>query len=332
MIGFASPELLALAPLAPLVAWRAVRRRRPALRFPDLGGFDGLPRGRAARAVWGGATLRGLALLLLAVAAAGPRTPDERTRLPAVALALDVSGSMGEPDYPAGPGAPPTTRLAAAKRVFRLFVEGGDAGDGVPFPGRPADQLGLVTFAAVPRTACPLTLDHAALLAILDRQDPRDGVDAGTNVGDGIAEALLRLDAAGPRAKVLVLLSDGEHNAGSGGALTPRQAAQLAANLGVPVYAVDCGGDPDPGHSEQRDAGRAVLQSVAKLTNGRYLPAADAPGLRAAVREIDALTRTPAETFRYRRYHDHGRGFALAGIGLLALVQTLERTRWRRAP
>ncbi|MGL6097422.1 MAG: vWA domain-containing protein, partial [Fimbriiglobus sp.] len=213
----------------------------------------------------------------------------------------------------------------------RRFVEGGDADDGTRFPGRPSDQLGLVTFAAVPRTACPLTMNHSVLLSVLDEQKPRDGIDSGTNVGDAIAEGLIRLDAAGPRKKVLVLLSDGEHNAG-GGSLKPRQAAQLAANLGIPVYAVDCGGAGKPDAVEQRDAGRATLKSVANLTNGRYFPADDAGELRTAAREIDALTRTPAETFRYRRFHEYGGWFAVAGIGLLALGQTLELTRWRRVP
>ncbi|MGL6095912.1 MAG: BatA domain-containing protein, partial [Fimbriiglobus sp.] len=103
MIGFASPEFLVLLPLAGAVAWRAVRRRRPALRFPDLTLMAGLPRGRAVRAVWGGAAFRGFAVACLIVAAANPRTPDQRTRLPAdgiaVMLVLDVSGSMAEPDY-----------------------------------------------------------------------------------------------------------------------------------------------------------------------------------------------------------------------------------------
>ena len=106
-MSFAHPAFLFLLPLAVLVAWRHLRRRRPALRFPDASLFAGLPVGRAARAKWGGAILRGLILAGLILAAANPRWPDLRTRIPvdgvAIVLVLDVSDSMGQPDY----GTPP---------------------------------------------------------------------------------------------------------------------------------------------------------------------------------------------------------------------------------
>ena len=97
---FTNSEFLWLAPLALVVAWWWSRRPRPALRFSDSSLFDGPRGGRAWCAVWGGAVLRGLACLALVLACAGPRRPDERTRLPADAIAMvmvvDVSYSMSE--------------------------------------------------------------------------------------------------------------------------------------------------------------------------------------------------------------------------------------------
>ncbi len=342
MIGFAHPPALGLLLLAPLAGWWALRRRRPALRYPALTLVAGLPRGRARRAVWGSATLRTLAVTALALAAAGPRTPDLRTRLPADGIALllvaDVSGSMGEADYGVDATGKPVSRLEAAKGVVRLFVAGGES-DGVRFSGRPADQLGLVGFAAVPRTVCPLTLNHSVLLTLADGLTPTTGVDAGTNLGDALAEGLLRLDAAGDRRKVLVVLSDGEQNADRAGPdapLKPRQAAQLAANLRIPVHCIDCGGEAKAGASDeaakQRADGRQTLQAVAALTGGRFLAADDPAGLRAAYQELDALETAPAVSFRYRRYHDYGPACGLAGLGLLAVAALLEATRWRRRP
>ncbi|HET6573329.1 MAG TPA: VWA domain-containing protein [Fimbriiglobus sp.] len=343
MPSFANPEFLLLAPLAVLVAWWWARRRRPALRYSDVRLLAGLPRGRARWANWGGAALRGLAVLAAVLAAAGPRTPDLRTRLPAegiaIVLVLDVSGSMATPDFAPSPGGPPVSRLDAAKQTLRLFVAGGDVPDGTHFDGRPRDQIGLVAFAAVPETAVPLTLNHSVLLAVLDTLQPKAGIDAGTNVGDALAEGLLRLDAAGPRRKVMVLLSDGEHNVLKSGAdapLKPRQAAQLAANLGVPVYAVDCGGEPRPDampdEVKQRADGRRVLEAVAALTGGRSFAADTADELRAVYKEIDALERQPAETFRYRRYHEFYPWCAVAAVGLLGAAYLLDRTWWRRVP
>jgi len=340
MAPFAEPGWLLLLPL-PLVALAAARRRRPALRYPALALVRGLPRGRARAAVAGPVVLKTLATLLLVLAAAGPRRPDLATRIPSpgvsIMLVLDVSGSMATADFPRD-GRPDATRLDAARQAYRLFVEGGPAPDGPPFAGRRDDAIGLVTFAAVPRTVCPLTLNHSVLVKVLDRERPRAGPDAGTNVGDALAEAVLRLDGDDGRRKLIVLLSDGEHNApadGPAAALKPRQAAQLAGSLGIPVYAIDCGGEADeatPDERRQRDAGRTTLESVARLTGGQAFAADSAEDLRAACRRIDALERRPLDAFRYRRYHNGGRAFALAAAGLWCLNVVLTHTRWRVLP
>ena len=333
MAPFAEPRWLLLAPVSLLAAGLLARRRRPALRYPSLTLVSGLPRGRSRRAVVGPVVLNTLATLLLVVAAAGPRRPDLATRVPAVGvsivLVLDVSGSMATPDF-ALDGRPDATRLDAARQAFRQFVEGGPG-----FRGRPNDAIGLVTFAAVPRTVCPLTLNHSVLLKLLDLERPRVGPDAGTNVGDALAEAIVRLDGDDGRRKVVVLLSDGEHNATADGALKPRQAAQLAKSLGIPAYAIDCGGDAGGSTADerqQRDAGRATLESVARMTGGQCFAANDAVEIRAACREIDALERQPLDAFRYRRYHNDARWYALAAATILAATFAWTQTRWRVAP
>ena len=343
MIGFATPEWLWLLPLAGVLAWWQLRRRRAALRYPDIGLVAELPRGRAGVARWGGALLRGLAVAALIVAAAGPRLPDHKTRLPAegiaVALALDISGSMAAADFAWDAHSPPLTRLEAAKRAFRLFVAGGDGPDATHFDGRPSDQVALVSFAAVPRTACPLTLNHSVLVRVLDEQQVKDGVDAGTNVGDALAEASIRLDAAGARRKVLILLSDGEHNVSRSGPdapLAPFAAAQIAAGLGIPIYTIDCGGPPraeaTADEIKQREEGRRVLEGLAELTGGRAFAANNGAELRAVYAAIDALEKRPVESFQYRRYHEYSLHAAVIALSLLTAVQLLERTLWRRIP
>ncbi len=344
MFGFAAPEFLWLAPLALPLAWWWAKRRRPAVRYSDSGMVSGLPGGRPARARWGGAVFRGAAFAAVVVACAGPRTPDERTRIPtegiAIVLALDVSGSMTEKDAAWTPGAAPLTRLDAAKRAFRLFVAGGDAPDGTRFEPRESDAIGLVAFAVVPQTVCPLTLNHSVLLKVAADQEPRSILDAGTNVGDARAEGVIRLDrGGGDRRKVLILLSDGEHNVSKEGdrnPLTPRQAAQLAANLGVKVYTIDAGGTPPPDAPlevvEQRTSGKEALRVVADMTGGRSFAASSGADLLAAYREISALERSPILTFQYRRYFDHTPWAAGLAAGLLTLAHLLERTRWRVLP
>src|SRR5262249_20199084 len=155
-----------------------------------------------------GAILRGGALTLLVLALAGPRWPDPGTRLPtygiSIVMAVDVSRSMNDRDFLWNDE--PISRLDAVKKVFRLFVVGGEAPGGQRLDGRPNDVVGLVTFAARPETACPLTLNHDVLLKILEAEEPRRLAGEGTtNLGDGIAWSLHRLAQAPTQRKILVL-------------------------------------------------------------------------------------------------------------------------------
>lgn len=343
-MGFAEPAYLLLLPLAPLFARWWSRRRRSAFRHPTLEPFDGLPGGRVRFLRMASPALRGATLAFIVLALAGPRIPDRTTRLPtegiAIAFACDVSGSMGERDFPWTVGDEPATRLEAARRAFGLFVAGGTGTDGERFEGRPADQIALVTFAAWPQSVCPLTLNHTVLLAMLDRERPKGaGLDSGTNIGDAIAEGLIRLKAAGDRRRVLILLSDGEHNAVSNGPdspFAPKQAAQLAANLGIPIYTIDCGGEPradaDSEAKRQREAGRATLKTVSDMTGGTSFAANDGVELSEVYRAIDRMERRPILSFQYRRYFRYGPPMAMLGLACLTSLILVERLAWRVLP
>ncbi len=338
---FAHPLWLLLAWLVPPLMWRWYRQGRTALRFSDVRPLRALPGGRSRAAQWGGLLLRGLALLLIIVALAGPRWPDPGTRIPtegiAIVLAVDVSGSMAERDFTWRNE--PITRLEAVKRALRLFVEGGKGIDNEHLEGRKNDLLGLVVFATRPESVCPLTLSHGGLLKLLDAEQPREVPHGYTNIGDGIAWGLYRLKAAGNCRRVLVLLTDGEHNVGKP-ALTPRQAAQLAGNSNVPIYVIDAGSDlPSKGEGakDERSAADRVgavktLQEVARMTKGRYFRASDTKTLLEVCGQIDRLERQPIVTFEYARYGEGYPWFGLAGFVLLMAVQFLELTFWRRLP
>ncbi len=359
MPQFATPACLWLILLVPPLLWWWLRRRRSALRHPAVGALADLPPGRARLARWGPVVLRSLALLLLVAALAGPRWPDWHTRIEtegiAIVMLVDVSGSMAERDFDWR--GEPIARIDAVKKVFHLFVAGGDSpdatGDGSDasnFQGRPTDQIGLVTFATRPETACPLTLSHSVLLRLLDAEQPRTiPGESETNISDAVAMGLLRLRSAGSRRTVLVLLSDGEHNVPQAqSSWTPRQAAQVANGLDVPIYTIDAGGSgvsiKEPAAKEEGGAGRAAspgesraqavrtLEEMARITHGQYYQARDTKGLLSACRAIDALERTDLQSFQYRRYHEAYPWFGLAAFVLCAAGVGLERTIWRRIP
>src|SRR5262249_36359298 len=177
------------------------------------------------------------------------------------------------------------------------------------------------------------------LLRMRDEEKPRTlPTENRTNIGDAIAWGLQRLENAGPRRKVLVLLTDGEHNVEKG--LRPRQAAQLAGNLKVPIYVIDAAGDapaqgegrPEDDSAADRVNAKKTLQEVAKISRGRYFEARATAKLLEPCRDIDRLEREEITSFLYRRYHEGYVGIGLTALALLALLQWLELTRWRRSP
>ena len=345
MLDFANPLFLLLIPAAPLVVWRWLKRPRRALRFSDTRPFQALAARSTRIATWTGAALRALILLLLIAALAGPRWPDPRTRIAtegiAIQLVLDNSGSMAEPDFTWE--GKPASRLDAVKKVLRLFVAGGQDADGRTLIGRSNDVIGLVTFATWPETRCPPTLSHRALLESLDHVQPWTvPTESRTNIGDAIAWGLHRLAGAPTTRKVILLVSDGEHNVPPP-ALTPRQAAQLAANLRIPIYAIDAGGDTDGTGSEPRSAGhhtaaeirenaRMSMLAIARMTGGKYFRARETENLLAVCDEIDRLERSQVQSFLYRSYYQVFPWIGLTALGLYFALLLLESTLWLRVP
>lgn len=346
-IYFVHPWFLLLLFAVPLVLWRHLRRPHAALRYPDMGLLAQLPPGRGPAARWGSAVLRGIALTCLVLAVSGLRWPDQTTRIStegiAIQIVVDVSGSMAEQDFDWR--GERISRLEAVKRAFRLFVAGGDGPDNEHLDGRGDDLIGLVTFARRPDPACPLTMSHSVFLHMLDAEKPRPGTanESETNLTDAIILALQRLRPARPERKVMVLLSDGEHNVvdtASEDVRTPRQAAQLAANLHVPIYTIDAGGEPAgelerltrPEMAVNRENGIRALREIAKITGGQYFQARDTKTLLDVCRKIDGLEKTEIETFQFRDSYEAYVILGLVSFVLLIAVHGLELTVWRRLP
>jgi Ca-activated chloride channel homolog len=331
---FTYPWAMLLLSLVPLLSWLYAQHAPASWLFSDrrlLPSFQGV---RARKARWGGLVLRAAGLTFAILALSGPRWADETTRLPtegiSIAMVVDVSVSMGEEDFDWQNKK--ISRLLGVEQIFRLFVVGGVAADGSELTGRPNDLIALVTFATHPETACPLTLDHKALIEILNWQKPRTAAtDGTTNPGDAIAWGLHLLEKAPTRRKVLVFLTDGESNVPK--KLTPRQSAQLAANLSIPIYAIDASPTPK-NQAEAAEAAKArdTMQAISTMTEGEYFRAQDGPGLVNAYKRIDRLERDRIVSFEYRRYYEGYAWFALAALACFVGLIGMEATHWRQAP
>ena len=268
-----------------------------------------------------------VAAILLLIALAGPRTVQRTlatTEGITLALVVDVSGSMATPDFSLD-GAK-VSRLAGVQNIFRLLVTGGKS-DGLDFPGRPNDSIALITFATRPETACPPTLDHAALQTILDRQKPKTLIsEATTNPGDAIAWALAAIQKAPTKRQAIVFLTDGESNVPPP-ALSLAQAGKLAADLKIPVYAIDALDDAEAGTDAPQ--AHAALAQLAGTTGGSYFRATDGEGLRKALHSLDQIERDAIARPDDLVYGDLALPFALGAFACW-LAATVGRATWGR--
>lgn len=332
-MSWACPEAIWFAPLLllawPLWKWR--ERQLPTLRHPDTRFLSTTRTRRLWLARWIPLLGRGLTLVLLFLAVLGPRWPSPGSRLPsegiALMLVLDVSGSMGENDVLVD--GKPATRLQAACTVLRRFLTASDGAN-----SRGNDSIGLVTFAARPIEVCPPTFTHGSVIYFLDQAKPVGTVpDSSTNIGDAVGVAVDLLERCKQKSRAIILISDGEHNVPvevDKDALKPRQAAQLAAALGVRIHTIFLSGaSQDAAQQAEQQRAKATLQSVAQMTQGVASVASDGDSLTQISKQLDALEKSRIDTYVYTDYYQTRPWLTLASLVVLLATIVLEGT-WLR--
>ncbi|NMW17861.1 MAG: VWA domain-containing protein [Chlorobiaceae bacterium] len=326
-LELAEPWWLLMLPVFFMAAWFRERRerlgKRPAILFPGLEQLrdSGFAAGRLLRLLpqW----LRWSALFLSVIALTGPHLLYRQTEAEAmgidVMLVLDISESMLQKDF-AG-----ESRLDAAKEVARNFVL-----------HRSNDRFGLVVFRGKGYTQCPLTLDHDVLAMLIDRLSPRVIQDEGTAIGTAILIALNRLKAAESPHKAIILITDGENNAGEVG---PETAAGFAAQNGIRIYAINAGVASSGNRFEVsgESGGNTVmaemsLRGIARITGGRYFAVKDAAAFYETMRAIDRLEKKRMSGTMFERRSGLFTRLLLMVLALLFLEILLSNTRLLRIP
>jgi Ca-activated chloride channel family protein len=330
MFEFAHPWFLALLiPLALVWVWIYTPRRREGILFSATAVVQSTMTWRVfMRNVLPLLFIGGTALCIIALAR--PRhslsKSIESTDAIAIQMVVDVSESMEALDFSTRDRT--VRRLDVVKETFREFIA-----------QRETDLIGLVTFGGYAVSRSPLTLDHNALLAILETVDipGKDGKgsraslqddELRTAIGDAIATAAGRLEDAKVKSRIMVLLSDGESNAGI---ITPQEAVRAAKALGIKIYTIGVGTNGDAPVEVTDSLGRQriitvpfsldeeLLGQIAADTGGRYFNVRSANGLSLAMEEINQLEKTEIEDQVYYRYDEQYRPYLLAGSLMLLL-------------
>ncbi|HET8864454.1 MAG TPA: VWA domain-containing protein, partial [Gracilimonas sp.] len=224
---YANPQWFwALLILPVLIGWYIYQyffNKQVSLTFSSLNLLDDLPGNWKAHLHWvqAGLIWTGIALLIIALARPQERltTVERNAEGIDIVMVLDMSTSMRAEDLK-------PNRFEAAREVAKDFVD-----------KRNTDRIGLVSFAMKSFTVVPPTLDYRLLKDLID--DLEMGIiEDGTAIGMGIATAVNRLKESEAESKVIILLTDGQNNAGE---IDPVTAADLALTYGIKIYTIGAG-------------------------------------------------------------------------------------------
>jgi Ca-activated chloride channel family protein len=331
---FAAPWLLSLLVLVPLIGflrWQMERNGRPAsVRYAAISLVTGLkPTWRMRfRPLL---TLIRLAIIgLMIIGLARPQLGHAKEIIKGegveIALAVDISGSMASLDFQ------PDNRLQASKAVIGEFIT-----------ERPYDKIGLVIFSSEAFAQSPLTLDQNMLRRSLDQVELATdlGLDDGTAIGMGLANAANMLSSSDAKSKVIILLTDGVNNAGQ---IDPLTAAEAAKTLGIKIYTIGAaktGQVPVPVESmfggeqivyQESQIDEATLQQVADMTGGKYYRAEDTDSLRQIYDDINNLEQSEVEVQVFNQYQELILWLLIPAFFLLILEMVLRKTTFRTIP
>lgn len=332
----ASPFFLILLIIVPLLfiasRWLHKRTMTPVMRFSDFNhGFEaGVQKMRQAfsvKALPMLKVLRFIVLALLIVTLARPQLSQSREHKLAkgidILLALDISESMRAEDFEGA------NRIQTAKLVIKDFLA-----------HRENDRIGLVVFAGESFTLCPLTLDYPVLAELLS--DVKLGqLEDGTAIGDALATATHRLRVSRSKTKIVILLTDGENNAGS---ITPETAASVAKSSGIKVYTIGMGkeGGARIPYADTTFGKRYrevltyldenTLKLIASTTGGSYFRATDGQSLKRIYTEIDRFEKTKFEVANAIVRKELVGYFLIPTMLLLGIEILLSNTVLRKIP
>ena len=332
MLRFASPYFFFLLLLLPAMIWyRYLRHRTPAMASSALFPAAGIPASAALRLRLLVPAIKYAVLCLMVVALARPQWGTERTEVLTegvnIVLALDLSESMAALDFKEKRRV--VNRLEAVKGVVQEFVS-----------KRSGDRIGMVVFGTHAYTQLPLTRDYNTMVSILDRLEI-GAAGKSTAIGDAIGISLKRLADIESKSNIIILLTDGQSNAGE---LSPDTAGEIAVQKGVKICTIGVGTrgkapylvkDPLFGERyvyQQVNIDEDTLRAIADKTGGLYFRAENLEGLQQIYDTIDAMETTEVKVDIFAEYNEIYPWLLIPGLVMLTLYVILRNTRYLIIP
>lgn len=318
------PEYLYLLFLLPVIAiylWK--RKSVPYLRYSDKKYLAGVKKTVRSRLSFLPSFLKIVALGLIIIALARPRSSSETTETTTegidIIITLDVSTSMLAMDFE-------PNRFKASVEVAKNFIS-----------GRKNDRIGFVVFAGESYTQCPVTSDYGVLLNLIDKVK-MEQIEDGTAIGDALVTATNRLMSSNAKSKVIILLTDGDNNKGE---IDPETAAEAARAVGIRIYTIGVGNKKAPvpaydfwGRKTTQMAtfniDEEMLTEIAKNTGGKFFKAQNEEKLTEIYKEIDKLEKTKIISKSYKRYSEKYTDYLFPAVIIYIVGILLSATIFRK--
>lgn len=237
-----------------------------------------------------------LSLIFIVIALARPQRSNERveqyTEGIDILLVMDISESMDLQDFT-------PNRLEAAKSTAIDFIN-----------GRIGDRIGMVVFSGEAYSLAPLTNDYKLLTDLIADINFQMIEAKGTAIGSALAAGTNRMKESESPSKVMILLSDGENNAGN---VDPLFAAQLAAAFDIKIYTIAVGKDGMVpygtdffGRPQMVESylDETTLREIARIGGGEFYRASDGNSLEQIFERIDTLEKAEILENRYKETAD----------------------------
>lgn len=314
MITFAWPLILLIIPLF-FVVFRflpkAKKNQTAALKTPELSDFDCF-KGKEFKShlnykFW----LVFLTFSLIVLAAARPQRVGEAVQIPKTGrdlmLAVDLSDSMQVKDFE-----------LAGKYVDRLRALKVIAGDFID--KRKGDRIGLILFGTNAYVQAPLTFDGATVKQFL--MEAEIGLAGGqTAMGDAMGLAIKQMAKDYEKNSVLILLTDGNNNAGE---LTPEKAAEIASHAKIKIHTIAIGSLNGTSHMFGfTPIDEKALQAISEKTGGQYFRAYNTKELSqiySKINEIESVERESKHYLPIIEMYEWPLLIGLIGLGILMIL------------
>ncbi len=217
-----------------------------------------------------------------------------------IVLAIDASGSMNSSGFDSD------NELSKGERLSRFELTKIIAKDFLL--NRLSDNIGIVIYGDFAFIASPISYEKEIVSDMLGYVT-QGMAGQNTATGEAIAMSVRAFKHSKAKTKLIILLSDGEHNSGM---LSPKDALEMAKKQKIKIYTIAIG--------NKGEADEVLLEKIALKSGGQFYTAVTAKELLGVYKEIDALESSNIKSREYLQKDYYYQALLLLSLALLLFL------------